>query len=257
MPSDVINLSDSQSGETYSKFLGIKHYALQRFLKGEICFPFTREGFGCGAEVGMENGEEKSLVAKVGNEILGITLGTRFTSNIKWSYKSKDCEYCHPEICYPNSTLKEWKCKNRIARWKSETIEREFHSDSLGEIDKNCISNYPRCKCQEQSSIVTQQGQGGKVPSQFLDPVHSVIIIPVSFRQEQDSASSDDTTDVKRTLLDDASKSFSDSLLGTPESSKTPEMLGVLEPTGYINWLYPHQRYPYKLIWTPNFTFIS
>ena len=62
-------------------------------------------------------------------------------------------EYCHPEIGYPNSTLKEWKCKNRIARWKSETIEREFHSDSLGEIDKNCISNDPRCKCQEQSQL--------------------------------------------------------------------------------------------------------
>lgn len=82
MPSDVINLSDTQIGKTYSK--GIKHYTLQRLLKGKICFPFTPVGFGCGQEVGMENGEERSLEAKIGNEFRGITLGTKVTSNIKW-----------------------------------------------------------------------------------------------------------------------------------------------------------------------------
>jgi hypothetical protein len=58
--------------------------------------------------------------------------------------------------------------------------------------------------------------------------------------QEHNSPTSNDNpSEREESLLDDALKSLSGSLLGTPESSKVPEMLGILEPTGYVNWLYP------------------
>jgi hypothetical protein len=80
----------------------------------------------------------------------------------------------------------------------------------------------------------------GKSCSQFFNPVHSIVVIPTGFKQDHDSAVSDDTSSwVEAGLLDDALKSYSGSLLGTPESNKGPDMLGILEPTGNINWLYP------------------
>lgn len=70
-----------------------------------------------------------------------------------------------------------------------------------------------------------------------------MLIIPINFRLEQkqhsgrSSPHSSNSSD--ETLLEDAMTAFGGSLFCTPESGKAIQVLGILETTGDINWLYP------------------
>ncbi len=228
-----MDLSNTYAGQIKSRYLGLKEYTLKNFLKGTFCLSVGKK-FGCGVEEGMSYQEEVSLQTKLGPDFANLNFGTKFVSDEKWSYRSKDCEYCDPEICYPDSTLKLWTCKNKIAFWKMETIEQEFETLSRGELNMNCIQNDPRCNCQ--TEISQSNSRGGKV-SDVSGTIRSVVMTPGKFTHEAGKIEN-----MELSPMDQINFILTDCLFSMSELQKKNYALGISNPNGSVNWLYPSAK---------------
>jgi RHS repeat-associated protein len=155
---DIRDITGSYKPEPYRPWSGLGFVVcqLKRAFGGTFCFPFGN-GFGCGASLKVEKGQEIKVEGKLGGtlgkENVGgisgeLTIGVTYTSKVEWSYESGKCEYCRPTICFPNSQLVIWECDRSIALETWTTTHSDFKPGPQGEIHNNCTPNDPICgKC--------------------------------------------------------------------------------------------------------------
>jgi hypothetical protein len=90
-----------------------------------VSFPFTF-GFGCGQAIKVAQGQKFSLqtqhkissqlsgkVSLLGTELgssvggeISETLTHEMSANVEWSYTARPCEYCNPQVHFPNARIK-------------------------------------------------------------------------------------------------------------------------------------------------------
>jgi hypothetical protein len=233
MPSDIKDVT-REYGPDVQKPSPLVVCELKRVLSGTFCFPFGN-GFGCGASSEVERGQEISLEAKLGAEGKGlsgeVTFGAKFTSSVKWSYTADKCEYCRPEICFPNSTLFIYECERFLSFWSWTTIDKIFEPGPQGEIRSNCTKNDPLCGCgKEQSSLPS----AGGLYQENNSGSYARVVTPTHFARRpgfNDPSDAVSTADAIAAVLEDLAPANLDPI--------RRQALGFVDQTGSVNWVYP------------------
>ena len=210
-------------------------YTVKKVLQGTFCFPFG-SGFGCGEAMEISQGEELSLEANIGAQSSGVSggvkIGAKFTQTVKWSYTSKKCEYCRPQVCFPNSTLTIAEVTTVAPPfWWTQTIEM-FDPGPQGQIERNCTQNDPLCKCSGSETALHEPSPEGTAVTQ--GPPRSVLMLPTGFGLKEDGGVAQSTTLAQAVgdRVDKLWRTFHDGTSGDVS-------LGILDPTGEVNWLHP------------------
>jgi hypothetical protein len=116
MPTDFRDTTGGRKGEVWAGF-GIR-CILKQVLTGTVCSPLGSE-FGCGSdrEIGVEKEQSLGLKLGGGKEGVGmaeIRIGTKTTKSEKWTAKSERCEWCKPEVYFPDSRIETWTLFHRV-----------------------------------------------------------------------------------------------------------------------------------------------
>lgn len=135
--------------------------------RGEVSFPFG-SGFGCGQTSKISQGYKQSLQTQVkstvgsGLKLAGaievtasssveesVTIGYEFTSTQEWSFTAPQCEYCTPDIVFPDSVVTVWaKRPFHVPFFVSKVTT--FEPGPRSEIRGNCRKDPKRCNgCSE------------------------------------------------------------------------------------------------------------
>lgn len=137
-------------------------WRVERCDRREVSFPFGT-GFGCGQTVKISQGYKHTLQTQLkstlqsGLKIAGpveisttssmeqsVTIGYEFTSSQEWSYTAPACEYCTPDIVFPEAVVTVWsKRPLHIPVFVSKLID--FYPGPRSEIRGNCRKDPKRC----------------------------------------------------------------------------------------------------------------
>jgi hypothetical protein len=146
VPQNIVDVTDQIEAPWYERidvFLKSK-----KVFKGTFCFPFG-SGFGCGVSKTVRTGEELNLSATLGAELKGITgevtIGYAHTQEEEWAYSSKPCEFCRPDICFPDATLT--IVERYIVPFPYAFEFEHFRRGERSQIENNCTPNDPLCNC--------------------------------------------------------------------------------------------------------------
>jgi len=160
---------------------------------------------------------------------LGATFGKEYESSIEWTYKSKECEYCHPEICFPHSSVTVWDTKSTLFKRRLKWIETDFRQGTVAEISNNCAQNVKQCNCvKSESSDIS--GEGGKMEN-LETSSQAVVMTPYDYDSQSKTGGQ-----IRYGSLTDE---YIESSFFNSELNAQNNELGVLNPSGYINWIYP------------------
>ncbi len=236
MPEDIRDVTNQYNPPWWDAVNPL--WTVKKVSQGTFCFPFG-SGFGCGEEKKITTGQEMNLSVNIGAEHSGVsggvTIGVKHSQNEEWSYKSKECEYCRPKICFPNSTLTIAESCTVLPVppivW-CQTIEF-FEPGPQGEIERNCTQNDPLCKCDKaQAALFFAPDTGGAVTR---SPSPSLVMMPTGFFQKSAEPLSLDTAQVAKQISDNLNSMWKK----VHARSSDEVALGILNPSGDINWLYP------------------
>jgi hypothetical protein len=137
-------------------------WRVERCDRGEVSFPFAT-GFGCGQTGKISQGYKHSLQTQVKSSVgLGlklagpievtasssseesVTIGYEFTNSQEWSYTAPPCEYCTPDIVFPDAVITVWsKRPLHLPLFVSKLTT--FDPGSRSEIRGNCRKDPKRC----------------------------------------------------------------------------------------------------------------
>jgi hypothetical protein len=231
MPTTLIDRTSDRKGEIWDNFLAV--CMLKSAFSGRVCFSAGAE-FGCGDELEVGVEKEKSLEAKIGAEKEGIgvdlTIGTKTTRSEKWTVKSKDCQWCKPEICFPDSVVETWSCSTLLSLYIHNYDKTYFYPGKVTERVNNCgpdIAGY--CGCKE--VVVTPPAVRDQINARVATwAMPAVIIKPISFVRENQVYPSQ--------TFSDYAKNYENSL-ATPRLPGDTHAIGVKNEAESINWLYP------------------
>jgi hypothetical protein len=234
MPSSIQDVTSNYGQQMISRYGGLKKYILHQVLRGTFCFSFKR-GYGCGDEWALEESKEYPVTVKFGPDFAGVTFGRIYKETSRHTFKSGKCQYCRPEVCYPNSTLKIWRCKNKISSWLWRPEEKEFTSGGSAEFNNNCKSNAPECNSEREETPSSQVGGEGRFYHADISS-STVVLIPMGFFKVDHPNEPSNSTEV----VNKAEGILADSLLNKGGSDITSQSLGILlNHREDINWLYP------------------
>jgi hypothetical protein len=193
------------------------------YYVGTFCFDYSK-GFGCGDDLGLEQMQKIVVDSVLDTETFKTKFGANFELPFKWSYRSKDCEYCRPEICFPESNLVTWKSVSKYIFWDCERLYSQFNQGTNVSIHKNCTQNDPACNCRGPTEIVSESTSNVKYS---IYPSNCLVINPIRMtpRKDSDEKSTKDLFNVED--------------LFPPGSNIHNIKFGVVDPSGLINWLYP------------------
>lgn len=237
MPTDLRDTTGARKGEFWGGF-GIGCY-LKQILSGTVCFPLGSE-FGCGAEkeIGVE--KEQSIELKIGGEaggehakgMLELTVGTKTTTSEKWTAHSEKCDWCKPELCFPDSRVETWTCSTLLTLYYHDYDKTYFYPGPTSELMANCAEDKKKCKCSGTVAIPMKESEGPK--SSVADgATHSMLLRP--FRLER----KDQTTP---SSASEQASAFATLYQGDYASRNTGGRgmaIGIMEAGQPINWLYP------------------
>lgn len=237
MPTELQEIKQP-SPTTYSNYSRTKKAYLKKQLFGTVCFPIGIE-FGCGRGETLEKDTQLDLKSELSPYDLRITLETPLKLKEPWSYNAQSCEWCNPEVCYGRSTVSILECHSKINLFAFGEIVPRFIPGSLGyHIEENCTGNDPRCNC-DKDKLSEQVRKIEKHYRHYSTDTYNVIIIPVSFSRNNTSGASSpaETADAaKKVLMDEP-------LYDIDAPSGMNPVIGILNPSGNINWIYPAQGY--------------
>jgi hypothetical protein len=232
MPTDLKDSTGGRKGEVWGGF-GIG-CILKQVLTGTVCFPLGSE-FGCGTEkeIGVEKEESLELKLGGGKEGVGtieLTIGTKTTKSEKWTAKSEKCEWCKPEVCFPDSRIETWTCSTVLTLYYHEYDKTYFYPGPTSEMRANCAEDREKCKCKEAGTTgVPREGEGPK-SSTTNRAADSMLVRPVSLSR-QDQVTPAPTA---------AGSEFASAYEGSPSrGSGGQTAIGIVEDGFPINWLYP------------------
>jgi hypothetical protein len=237
MPTDLKDTTGGRKGETWGGFgLGC---ILKQVLTGTVCFPLGSE-FGCGTEkeIGVEKEQSVELKLGAGEEGVGsieVTIGTKTTKSEKWTAHSEKCQWCKPEICFPNSSIETWTCYGVWTLYRHGYDKTYFYPGPTSELSANCEENKAKCKCTEQASTATtpREGESGGRSESTNSALHTMLLRPVHFSRENQTAPSEAAATA------DAFASLYHEDLMHPRFAGRPSAIGVAESGEAINWLHP------------------
>jgi hypothetical protein len=232
MPTDLKDLTSERTGETSG--VGVRR-VLKYHGKGTVCFPLGAS-FGCGTdkELGVE--KEDSLELKLGGDFHGLglelTLGTKTTKTEKWTIKAEKCEWCKPEMCFPDSRLEVWNCQAIWTAYLHSFEKTSFYPGPTGEMHKNCRVDPQRCDCRD--ALATFTG-GNPASAELSAPVRpAAIATPVQFARTTDEPASDKGMAPVLELYQGAVNEMR-------AAGETPAF-GVANPDGSVNWIQPWEE---------------
>ncbi len=187
MPSELKDTTGIRKGEEWGSF-GIG-CTLKEELSGTVCFPLGSE-FGCGTEkeIGVE--KEDSLELKIGGGKEGVfsselTIGTKTTRSEKWTAKSEKCEWCKPELCFPDSRIETWTCSTVLTLYVHDYDKTYFFPGRRSELKANCAEDREKCKCKEQTSAGHEHT--GAMSSTKDSGMLCVVVRPMRFQRQDES----------------------------------------------------------------------
>jgi|SRR5271166_1128184 len=233
MPTSLVDHTRERKGEVWGGF-GIG-CILKNAYSGTVCFPAGAE-FGCGddKEVGVE--KEESLELKIGAEKEGfgadLTIGTKTTKSEKWTIKSKECQWCKPEICFPDSKVEVWTCSTVLSLYYHDYDKTYFYPGPVVLDVNNCGPDVGgHCGCKE--VVLTQAGPARQMNGRGSSPARSALVLkPLSFvRTDQQSASDPEA-------LSKFAKIYEQDVTA-PKFSGERYAIGILEPGELVNWVCP------------------
>lgn len=174
----------------------------QKVFNGTFCFPFGPE-FGCGSTMKLTRGESKTFEGSFSIKGIGGKASVTYTASTAWSHASARCEWCVPEICYPNSQMQIWKCE-RFLDWKSWISTEVDFFPGRPQIFPDCKVDNAKCSCtpaaQPQTTpSVSQVGGVGGYEGTEEEALATRLIVPASFSEREGEPSS---TDLEQELLD-------------------------------------------------------
>ena len=146
----------------YTKRTLFATWRIERCDRGEVSFPFGM-GFGCGQTAKVSQGYKHTLqkqhksTLQAGVKVPGpielgasssveesVTIGYEFTNAQEWSYTAPACEYCKPEIVFPDAVVTVWsKQPLHLPVFVSKVTV--FDPGSTSEIRGNCRKDPKRC----------------------------------------------------------------------------------------------------------------
>jgi hypothetical protein len=206
---------------------------LKSYLTGTVCFPLGAE-FGCGSKktVGVE--KEQSIELKLGAEHEGIgldiTIGTKTTKKEEWEVEAKECDWCKPELCYPNSRVEVWTCSNVLTLYRYDYDKTYFYPGPTAEMRQNCRSDPQRCHCEDTPHHTAEPPPVHETGAQ---PHAATVIRSTTFARSEDSQPVDApaAADSFAALFEDA--------LAHPSLIGGQGAVGFTDGRGPINWCYP------------------
>src|ERR1700722_18093403 len=233
MPTELTDRTDERLGETWGNL--VREGILKRFLSGTVCFPLDPH-FGCGSDrtIGVE--EEKSLEGKFIGSGFELTIGTKTTRREEWAVKSGPCQWCKPEICFPDSRVEVWTCSDAWSFYFYHYDRTYFFPGSTSELHSNCVINREKCQnCEEHDDGGLNRqnawSQGSNVG------LAAVIIEPTMlYRNSQESTKDYDPAQSRRM------PAAVDHTVLTPRITSRAFTIGIKTPSEPINWLYPFSR---------------
>ena len=224
------------SSSIYTNYSETEKAYLKKSLIGTVCFPSGME-FGCGDPGNLDKGKIYNLKTTLSPYAPDLSLETQLELKGDWPSISDRCQWCSPEICYPESTVSILECHSKIKFWRSGTIKTVF-SGSRYNIKENCTQNDPRCNC-DKSKLNEQTHRMEKQLQDFPNNNYAVVLIPVNFIRDENSnqpSSPIETADAaQKVLLDEPIYD----VLGISEMTPT---IGVINPSRNINWLNPTHK---------------
>jgi hypothetical protein len=137
-------------------------WRVERCDRSEVSFPFGM-GFGCGQTAKISQGAKHTLqkqhksTAQAGVKVPGpielsasssveesVTIGYEFTNSQEWSYTAPACEYCTPDIVFPEAVVTVWS-KRPLHLPVFVSRVTVFDPGSRSEIRGNCRKDPQRC----------------------------------------------------------------------------------------------------------------
>ncbi len=242
MPSKLTDCTLEQ-GDKYWNAPGVGG-VLQKAYVGTVCFPLGSQ-FGCGSEhvVGVE--AEQSIEATIGLKIgtesqnfgFGLKVATKVTKNEQWTHKSGRCEWCQPEICFPDSRVEVWTYSNILSLFLYNYDRTYFFPGPNSELHANCAVNLEKCPdCRQLEHAVGTSGRGARSESMGAGTA-ALIVTPKNLQKLNQETrlpaglpSDDPTIDSAFNLL------FQEGVF--EKFGGRPFSVGVSSPTEPINWLY-------------------
>ncbi len=187
----------------------LKVCVLQHYFIGTFCFPFGPE-FGCGAGVSITQGESLSLSGKFGYGGAEVGASATFTASTAWSKTSQACEWCAPQVCYPDSVMEVWECEHFLDwySWKSEFVR---FRPGRAQILPNCRIDREKCNCTEtaQNAATDRQNAIGYLGAE-KDVVFTSVLRTLEFRKKYGAVDSVPDKDLNQASV------LTDLLFNTP-----------------------------------------
>jgi hypothetical protein len=236
MPTALVDHTSERKGEVWGGF-GIG-CVLKQHLTGTVCFPAGAQ-FGCGdeKEVGVE--KEESLELKIGAEHHGIgvdlTIGTKTTKSEKWTIKSERCQWCKPEICFPNSRIEAWTCSTLLTLYYHNYDKTYFYPGPISQDLNNCGPDRDgHCNCSQEELMKVGAPSGEHSRGEAVRTASPAMLIAPSNFSRQDQATVSDPTQAM-----DAFASLYQQDVMSPKFGGEQYSIGIDEPGEPVNWLYP------------------
>ena len=170
-------------------------WRVERCDRREVSFPFGM-GFGCGQTAKISQGHKHTLQTQLKSTLqsglkvpgpieLGasssveesVTIGYEFTNSQEWSYTAPPCEYCTPDIVFPEAVLTVWS-KRPLHLPVFVSRLTVFDPGSRSEIRGNCRKDPKRC---HNCTDVKEQAPGTNpilvLPNpQIASQIHHVVL---------------------------------------------------------------------------------
>ena len=237
MPTELIDTTGARKGEVWGGF-GVG-CTLKQVLTGTVCFPLGSE-FGCGTdkEIGVEKEDSLELKLGGGKEGVGtieLTIGTKTTKSEKWTAKSEKCEWCKPELCYPDSRIETWTCSTVLTLYYHDYDKTYFYPGPTSELKANCGEDRAKCKCKETAATTAPKEGEGPKSSIYRGAASSVLVRPRSLvRNDQTSPTPSDAGTAFASLYHED--------LSSPSFGADGTAFGIVEDGVPINWVYPSDK---------------
>ena len=205
----------------------------------EVTFPFA-SGFGCGQTVKVSQGHKQVLETQIkairqgGLKIPGavefsasttdevsMKIGHEYTNMQEWSYTAPACEYCLPEIAFPDAQITVWaRLPLHLPFFVAKVVA--FDSGARSEIRGNCRKDPQRChNCPD-----VKEGPGMNPLLSASHPSAASLIYHVVLADRSSSGGANDVVD--GLLVAPAQRLFVLGLAGTVlDPTREPVLLSV------------------------------
>ncbi len=172
----------------------LKVCVLQHYYTGYFCFPLGPE-FGCGSAISITEQEARTVSGKFSAGGAEVGASVTHTESTGWSHTSGRCEWCTPQVCYPDSNMEIWECEAFIDfySWATEFVR---FTPGRPQFFPNCVVDNERCDCQQTSSAAFVPGGSGGYVGVAGDSHRTAVVRTIDFLKRPDAKPTDTEEDL-------------------------------------------------------------